>query len=118
MERDKIGLAGSCLLGLSTPTLARVMSDALKGFESDLLFFLPFVVAGIFSWIVSTWVQSKPRTAAVLLYAAIPFGVLVDVVIDGALNNIDRNLFPLEILFWVALAPVPVWVGYLLRLRT
>jgi hypothetical protein len=115
MGQAKIGLVGSCILGLLTPILTRVLSDALKGWEIPFIYILPFVAVGIFAWFVATWVQSQPKMAVALLYVMIPLGVLVDVMIDGVLNKVDRNLFPFEILFWIVLAPLPIWLGYLLR---
>ena len=54
----------------------------------------------------STWLS------VLALIGAIPVAVFADAIIDETLNQTSRNLFPFEILIWLASACIPVAVGY------
>jgi hypothetical protein len=51
-------------------------------------------------------------TSVIVMLASIPFSIVVDSTYDFYINHIDRNLFPLEIVFWWVVTPVPAMLGY------
>jgi hypothetical protein len=57
----------------------------------------------------------------IVMLAAIPFSIVVDATYDFYVNHVDRNLFPLEIVFWWVVTPIPAilgyWTGLLIRSR-
>jgi hypothetical protein len=58
-------------------------------------------------------VFSKSNWACLfVMLGAIPFAVVTDVGYDFFVNHIDRNLFPLEIVFWWVVTPIPTVIGY------
>ncbi len=51
-------------------------------------------------------------TCIFVMLGAIPFAVISDAVYDFFMNRIDRNLLPLEIVFWWVITPIPSVIGY------
>ena len=49
-----------------------------------------------------------------IVYAAIPFGIVIDAAFDLAIWNYDRNLFPFEIALHFMFAWAPLLVGALI----
>lgn len=54
----------------------------------------------------STWLS------VLVLASGLPVAVFVDALFDEWMNQTSRNLFPFEILIWVASASLPVMLGY------
>jgi hypothetical protein len=51
-------------------------------------------------------------TFVIVMLAAILFSIVVDATYDFYVNHVDRNLFPLEIVFWWVVTPIPAMLGY------
>lgn len=115
-QRAGYGVVVALALGLIAPLAFRLLSEPLQDVHGFFAY-LPIGVYALFAWLAATSTPARPKLACFLMYAMIPFGVLLDVTIDLKFNGVDRNLFPFEVVIWAIVAPIPICVGYLFRLR-
>lgn len=71
-----------------------------------------YISAGVYIW-EGTFKGSSKAVFIILLFT--PVGVFVDLNIDGFFRHFNRNLFPLEIVFFWLIGPILLFVGMGLR---
>ncbi len=100
--------------GLFASTIITNFARALGVFGSGWVWLIIAVVYGAVGYLL--WNGSVKSTFFPMLtaYLLIPVGVVVDVTIDFSYHNSDRNLFPFEILMYLAVAWLPLFIGALL----
>jgi hypothetical protein len=99
------------LAGVGIP-IAAYRTTQVLGIENSAA---TLIAAFIFFFVGAIWAScvSPVRLWAVplLIYAGVPFGTLVDVVIDSVAFSHDRNMFPFEIIQWWVVGVIPVALG-------
>jgi len=113
-ETWKIPHTMALLAGLLSPLATTNISHLIGLWEMDWLFIfaiVPYLLSGILIFKVAGKLSLPPF---VIIYLAIPFGVIIDVLLDSVLWNIDRNLFPVEIGAHLLVAWAPLLVGGLI----
>jgi hypothetical protein len=115
LRSERVKLVFSGFLGFLFPAIANILSKFYTGFPVGVTFFFPFFMVGFAAWILASYNRAFSKTSLLIFYISIPLGVIFDVAMDSAYRQIDRNLFPLEILIWMAISPLPIFVGYIFR---
>jgi hypothetical protein len=97
------------VLGIVTPIAAYRLSQLIGMGEMGptLLAVAIFVAAGTMAAYRSAM---PPWLIALLIYCGVAFGTTFDALVDP----VDRNLFPLEILWWWVVGALPVAMGIVL----
>jgi len=93
-----------------TSNIARLVG-ATEGIGHPITALLALVAAGMFAGYRT---PDRVKAAGWSVYGALPVGVIIDVMIDWFLRSFDRNLFPFEIVGWLILAPLPIYMGIVL----
>lgn len=99
------------VIGLLVPIIYSNFGHILGIWNSAWLFPLLvvlYIAAGAYIW-RGTFKRSVGAFVVILLL--VPVAVIIDVNIDLFIRNFDRNLFPLEIVFLWAVAPVFLLIG-------
>jgi hypothetical protein len=104
----------SFLVGIAVPILAHRVSQLLGLQVGWLPTIIAFVLFGVGAYYVRSRLPSRSWAVGTLIYIGVPFGTLVDVIVDWDFFNRDRNLFPFEILSWWMIALGPVIGGCML----
>lgn len=110
-EKKKFHLALVISVGLLAPLLATSITRAAGLFDTNWQFFvLGLVYAGI---ALSFAGRSPNRPAAhlAIVYAMIPFGVILDAIVDFFVHHYDRNLWPIEVVILLVFLPIPLAAG-------
>ena len=99
-------------LGAAVPI---VVGRALRLLGLDQAIFV-FIGAGIVFFVVaaafaSTRLPSRGWLVGIFMFVGVPFGIIVDAIVDFAFFDRDRNLFPFEVALWWVLAIVPIPLG-------
>lgn len=63
------------------------------------------------STVVTIYFPTYRQKARIVLFVGIELGVIIDAAFDFAINHIDRNLFPLELIVWAVIMPIPLIIG-------
>ena len=71
-----------------------------------------YISAGVYIW-EGTFKGSSKAALMIILFTLV--GVFVDINIDGFFRHFNRNLFPLEIVFFWLIGPILLFVGMSLR---
>lgn len=106
------------LVGLVLPVLSTLLTQMFYLFETDfgslIIFFLVYLCAG--------YVAAPKRGDTIngrmkIVYCVLPIGVILDASLHINLHDYlyDRNLLPFEIIFFMIIAPLPLWIGFFIR---
>jgi hypothetical protein len=103
--------AAPFFVGVTIPIAAYRITQVLGVGTSAGILIAAFFLFGIgATW--ASWVSPMGRWAvALILYAGVPVGTLIDVIIDWVAFSHDRNMFPFEIIQWWVVGPIPVATG-------
>lgn len=110
-EKSEKNILLISLIAILAPIFYTNASRALGVMESSwMLFILVIVYTGVGIYI---WNETFKRTWRYffVVLILIPIGVFIDVAIDFNLRNIDRNLFPIEIVVLWVTTPIPLLIG-------
>jgi len=112
VKHNSVALA--FIAGLAVPVVSSNIVRLFGATESighPIIALLVLVAAGMFAGYRT---PDRVKAAGWSVYGALPVGVVVDVMIDWFLRSFDRNLFPFEIVGWLILAPLPIYMGIVL----
>jgi hypothetical protein len=100
--------------GVASPIAINNISRFLGVWGTDGAYLVAFFVFLLSSGLLAYCSPKSLWIAGCILFFSIAVGVFIDATLDFFLRAYDRNLWPLEILMWWVLAPVPVVLGALL----
>lgn len=101
-------------VGVATPLVITTICRITGTWQTNWWYLV--AAAAYISVGVLVWCGSVRATAitALLAYIAIPFGVVIDAIVDFSVWSVDRNLFPFEIIFLFVIVPLPLALGVFL----
>jgi len=73
--------------------------------------FIAVPLFGAAAYYLRSRFSSQSWVVGLLIYIGIPFGILLDVIVDWSIFHRDRNLFAFEVLVWWVIALLPVDLG-------
>ena len=109
-----MSISTAFLIGVVSVILVYRVGVVLGIFNSVLLLAVGAAMIFIVTVIVSALFPRYWRGSLLMLFIGILCGVIADATFDFFINQVDRNLLPLEIIIWVILIPAPMFLGHLL----
>jgi hypothetical protein len=87
------------------------VTRGLGGPEFGVSMLAAFMLLAPVATFSATKLKLSAGLTAILLFGGVAAGVLIDVVIDFAFYAVERNLFPLEVIYWWLLGALPIAAG-------
>jgi len=105
------GLLLPFFLGIAAPIVIYRTLQLFGTKETAITLIVAALVLGAAAAYASSRIGGRSWAIAGLMYAGIPIGTFIDVMVDSFLFSNDRNLFPLEIVMWWIVGAFPVALG-------
>lgn len=99
-------------IGLTVPIISTTTLRLLGIEYTSVWYFLPLMVGyGLIGWIAWSGTWKLTLKKFLIIYAAIPIAVFIDVLANWFIWSNDRNLFPLEIALNFIVCQLPLFFG-------
>jgi hypothetical protein len=109
-EQKKSSYIFPIVVGLFSPLLATAFIRLSGEFED--WYFLIIGLIYFFAAVALAYRSAKlSRAKVVIIYLMLPLGSFLDSVVDHLIYSSGRNLWGLEIIVLLALAPLPLFIG-------
>ena len=115
MNNYKKGVILTLIAAISSIVASYRISSSLGLFETMWAYGIGLVTISVSTFLITYKFREVKWVVFPLVMLGMAIGVIVDVVLDFYLNQVDRNLFPFEIVIWGVMLPIPILVAILVK---